>query len=92
MQEMQETWFRSLGEEDLLEKEMATHTSILAWKSHGERSLEGYRRQGKEESQAQLSDWGHTRLYTSIKTHRTVHCIGFMLLYADYTVTDLFSF
>ena len=29
---MQETWIRSLGHEDLLEKEMATHSSILAWK------------------------------------------------------------
>ena len=29
---MQETWVRSLGQEDLLEKEMATHSSILAWK------------------------------------------------------------
>ena len=27
---MQETWVRSLGQEDLLEKEMATHSSILA--------------------------------------------------------------
>ena len=29
---MQETWVRSLGLEDPLEKEMATHPSILAWK------------------------------------------------------------
>ena len=29
---MQETWVQSLGQEDLLEKEMATHSSILAWK------------------------------------------------------------
>ena len=29
---MRETWVRSLGQEDLLEKEMATHSSILAWK------------------------------------------------------------
>ena len=29
---MQETQVRSLGEEDPLEKEMATHSSILAWK------------------------------------------------------------
>ena len=29
--EMQETWVRSLGWEDLLEKEMATHSSNLAW-------------------------------------------------------------
>ena len=29
---MQETWVRSLGLEDLLQDEMATHSSILAWK------------------------------------------------------------
>ena len=28
---MQETWARSLGWEDSLEEEMATHSSILAW-------------------------------------------------------------
>ena len=32
MQEMQETQDKSLGREDPLEKEMATHSSILAWK------------------------------------------------------------
>ena len=33
MQETQETWWvRSLGQEDPLEKEMATHASILTWK------------------------------------------------------------
>ena len=29
---MQETWIQSLGGEDLLEKGMATHSSILAWR------------------------------------------------------------
>ena len=29
---MQETWVRSLGQKDPLEKEMATHSSILAWR------------------------------------------------------------
>ena len=29
---LRETWVQSLGQEDLLEKEMATHSSILAWK------------------------------------------------------------
>ena len=29
---MQETWVRSLGLEEPLEKEMATHSSILAWR------------------------------------------------------------
>ena len=30
---MWETWVRSLGQEDPLEKEMATHSSILAWRT-----------------------------------------------------------
>ena len=29
---VQETWVRSLGQEDPLEKEMATHSSIFAWR------------------------------------------------------------
>jgi len=32
MQETQETWLQSLGQEDPMEEEMATHSSILAWK------------------------------------------------------------
>ena len=32
MQESQEAWVRSLGGEDLLEEEMAAHSSILAWR------------------------------------------------------------
>ena len=43
---MQETQVRFLGQEDPLEKEMAIHSSILAWKIHGQRSLVGYSPQG----------------------------------------------
>ena len=32
MQELQETWVRSLGREDPLEKEMAAHSSVFAWR------------------------------------------------------------
>ena len=32
MQEMQETWVQSLGQEDPLEEGMATHSSVLAWR------------------------------------------------------------
>ena len=32
MPTMRETWVQSLGREDLLEKQMTTHSSILAWK------------------------------------------------------------
>ena len=50
MQETQETWAQSLGWEDLLEQEMATHPGFLLGKSHGQRSLGGYpaRRVAKE--------------------------------------------
>ena len=50
MQERQETQVQSLGWEDPLDKEMATHSSILAWEIHGQRSLVGY------------SPWGHKEL------------------------------
>ena len=39
---MGETRVQSLGWEDSLEKEMAIHSSTIAWKSHGQRSLVGY--------------------------------------------------
>ena len=32
MQEIQEMWVQSLGEEDPLQEEIATHSSMLAWK------------------------------------------------------------
>ena len=47
---MQGIWIRSLGQEDPLEKEMATHSSILAGESHGQRSLLGYSPWGCKES------------------------------------------
>ena len=47
---MQETRVRSLGWEDLLEKEMAIHSSTIAWKIHGQRSLVGYSPWGRKES------------------------------------------
>ena len=50
---MQETQVLSLGWEDPLEKGMATHSSILAWEMHGERSLVCY------------SLWDHKELDTT---------------------------
>ena len=40
--EMQDTWVRSLGQEDPLEKEMATHCSILVWRIPWTKELVGY--------------------------------------------------
>ena len=42
MQETEEIWLRSLRQEDPLEKGMASHSSILAWKIPGQRSQAGY--------------------------------------------------
>ena len=47
---MRETWVQSLNREDLLEKGMATHSSILPGKSHGQRSLVGYSPWSRKES------------------------------------------
>ena len=38
----QETWVPSLGREDPLEDEVATHSSILAWRIPWKKSLAGY--------------------------------------------------
>ena len=42
MQEIQETHVQFLGLGDPLEQEIASHSSILAWKTHGQRTLVGY--------------------------------------------------
>ena len=55
---MQETWVKSLGWEDPLEKEMAIH---LPGKSHGQRSLVGY------------SPWGRKESDTTERLHFTLH-------------------
>ena len=47
---VQEPQVRSLGREDPLENEIATHSSTLSGKSHGQRSLVGYSPHGCRES------------------------------------------
>ena len=65
MQETQETWFQFLGQEDPLEKEMATHSSILAWEipwTEGARQATVY---GIAKSRTdQLSVCTHTHMHT----------------------------
>ena len=47
---MQETWVQSLGWEDSLEKEMATHSSILAWRIPWTEESGGLQSMGHKES------------------------------------------
>ena len=59
---MQETWVRPLVLENPLEKEMATHSSILIWKIPWIVNLGGY------------SPWGHKELDTTKQlTHTDTH-------------------
>ena len=51
----------SVGQEDPLEEEMATHSRILAGKSHGQRSLMGY------------SPWGRKKLDRTVRLSTHTH-------------------
>ena len=53
MEETQEMQVQSLGQEDPLEKEMATHSSILAWKIPWTQELDGLQSTGH--------GWAHTQ-------------------------------
>ena len=52
---MQETWVRSLGWEDPLEREMATHSTSLAWRIPWTEEPGGLQSMGSQ-SQTRLSD------------------------------------
>ena len=56
MQETQEMWVPSLGWEDPLEKEIATHFSILAWEIPWTEEAGGLQSMGSAKSQTQLSN------------------------------------
>ena len=45
---VQETWVRSLGQEDPLEKSMATHSGILAWRIPWSEELGGLQSMGSQ--------------------------------------------
>ena len=53
---VQETWVLSMGWEDPLEKEIATHSSILAWEIPLDRETERATVHGVTKSQTQVSD------------------------------------
>ena len=63
---MQETWVWSLRQEDPLEKEMATHSSTLAWRIP-QRSLAGYSPWGRKESE--MTEWLHHHHYPVTPEH-----------------------
>ena len=64
MQESQELWVQSLGLEDPLEKEMATHSSILAWIIPCTEEPDGLQSIGSQRVGHDWSDWAHTDTYS----------------------------
>ena len=65
MEETQETWVQPLGQEDLLEKGMAIHSSILAWKIPWTEELVGY------------SPWCRKELDMTEHIHTPITVLGF---------------
>ena len=61
--EIRKTWVQSLGQEDPLEKGMATHSSTLAWEPHRLRSLAGFSSWGRK-GQDMTERLTHTHIYT----------------------------
>ena len=76
---MQETQVPSLGGEDPLEEEMATHSSqFLPGKSHGQRKLVGY------------SPWSHTESdMTEQLTHTHTHTKNNVIFFPQGTFTSI---
>ena len=63
---MQETWVQPLGQEDSLEKEMETHSSIIAWEFLWTEKPGGLRPWGRKEANTteQLSAYAHNLTVT----------------------------
>ena len=90
------TWVRPLGWEDPLEKEMASHSSILAWRIHGQRSLAGYGPWGCRvgghwaiNTQCPLGS-PHKLVYLPVATTLGIYFSYFLCL-KNYTKNNIFS-
>ena len=87
---MQETWVQSLGREDPLEKEMATHSSILAWRIPMDGGAWWATVHGVAKSQTWLSDF--TSLCPQIKTVFEWICTHYVVSLYTRTFFSFFFF
>ena len=69
MQETQETQVRSLGQEDPLKEEMATHSSILAWKIPWTEESSGLQSKGLQSGTrwSSSTDMAHLQYYVGFR-------------------------
>ena len=80
---MQGTPVQSLGWEDPLEKEMATHSCILAGEIHGQKSLAGHNPYGVAKSWTPLSKYTHTHTHTH--THHVLYSSSLLVIHFEYS-------
>ena len=72
MQETQETWVQSLGQEDPLEEGMTTQSSILAWRIPWTEEPDGLQSMGPQRVRHDWSDWAHTCTRMHMKVLRAI--------------------
>ena len=70
MQETQESWVQSLGQEDPLEKGMVTHSSILSWRIQWREEPGGLQSMGSQESD--MTEHVHRARNRSVQFSRSV--------------------
>ena len=80
---MQKMWVQSLGQEDPLTKEIATHSSILPGKSHEQRNLVAVDHGVAEES--------GTTYWLNNKDLSLTQVIGYVIYYVSYVATTSFT-
>ena len=90
MQEMQEAWVWSLGEEDPLEEGMGTHPNILATKIPWTEEVSGLPSMASQIVGHEWSDWAHTNLHKNLLTGNDpepmVHWILCQAFYISYLI------
>ena len=88
----QETWVRCLGQEDPLEKEMATHSSTFAWKIPWMEELVGYSPWVCKESDTTEQLHFHFHMYWQIFDHLFNHgCESWIIKKAECQGIDAFE-
>ena len=90
VQETQEMQIPSLGQEDPLEKELATRSSVLAWEIHGQRSLVGYSLCGRKE--LDVTERAHTRILRLLQSQQGHLCSIKKLPSEESTVESVLNF
>ena len=89
---VQETWVWSLGPEDPLEKEMATHSSILAWKILWTEERGGIQSMRSQESDIATKQGRSVPCMPLIRQTKQVNCVLTILSASLFFISSFFFF